>query len=262
MNSLGDMLWIELLKSTRSRMPLLTVVGSMLLPMAGGFLVFVYKYPDFARSTGLISAKAHLVAFTPDWPSFMGILIQGISIGGIILFSLMASWVFGREFVDGTCKDLLAVPIPRSMILLAKFIVVAIWSGALTAMTWLVALGLGALIGLPEASLGLFIESAATLAFVAGMVIATITPVALFASVGRGYLLPMGLILLLVGLGNVVSFAGYGSYFPWMVPALYAGASGAQNSILEPASYLLVILTGLAGLAGTYIWWMSADQNR
>jgi len=52
--------------------------------------------------------------------------------GGFFLFVLIISWVFGREFSDGTVKDLLAVPVPRSSILLAKFVLAALWSAAST----------------------------------------------------------------------------------------------------------------------------------
>ena len=70
----------------------------------------------------------------------------------------------------------------------------------------------------------------------------------------------MGAVLLVLVLGNVVTIAGWGTYFPWAVPALYAGLTGKGN--LEVVSYLLVLLTGLVGMAGTYLWWKYADQNR
>ena len=77
---------------------------------------------------------------------------------------------------------------------------------------------------------------------------------------GRGYLLPIGGVLLVLVLGNVVAIAGWGTYFPWAVPALYAELTGRGN--LDAASYLLVIFAGLAGLSATYLWWRFADQNR
>jgi ABC-2 type transport system permease protein len=54
---------------------------------------------------------------------------------------------------------------------------------------------------------------------------------------------------------------GWGEYFPWSVPGLYASLGGKENS-LPPISFWLVILTGIAGMLGTYFWWMSADQSR
>lgn len=98
------------------------------------------------------------------------------------------------------------------------------------------------------------------LAVAACLVIVDVFPFAFFASVGRGYLLPMGVVLLVFVPGNVLVVAGWGSYFPWVVPALYAGLTGKGN--LEAVSYLLVLLTGLAGMVGTYLCWRCADQSR
>jgi ABC-2 type transport system permease protein len=138
--------------------------------------------------------------------------------------------------------------------------VVVLWSLFLTVMLVLVSLLLGATMGLSQGTTEVFWHGMATLAVAACLVIADVFPFAFFASVGRGYLLPMGVVLLVLVIGNVVAIAGWGTYFPWAVPALYTEPNGKGN--LEAASYLLVLFTGLAGLTGTYLWWRFADQNR
>src|SRR5215471_5329672 len=148
MSDLTNAVWIELRKATRSRMPLFTALGFLVLAVGLAFLMFIYKYPTFARSVGLISTKANLAGGAATWPYYLGILGQALAIGGLLLFSLVESWVFGREFVDGTVKDLLAVPVAREAIILAKFFVVVLWSLLLTVMLFLVSLLLGAAIGL------------------------------------------------------------------------------------------------------------------
>jgi ABC-2 type transport system permease protein len=260
MRDLTNAVWIELRKATRSRMPLFTALGFLVLACGLAFLMFIYKDPTFARSIGLMSAKANLAGGAATWPYYLGLLGQAIAIGGLLVFSLVESWVFGREFADGTLKDLLAVPLARATILLAKFIVVVLWSLFLTVMLVLVSLLLGATMGLSQGTTEVFWHGTATLAVVVCLVLVDVFPFAFFASVGRGYLLPMGVVLLVLVLGNVVTIAGWGTYFPWAVPALYAELTGKGN--LEAASYLLVLLTGLAGMAGTYLWWKYADQNR
>ena len=262
MNDLMNAVWIELRKATRSRMPLFTALGFLLLPLGGAFLMFVVKYPTFAQKVGLISSKANLLGRSADWPSYLGLLAQMVAAVGLLFFSLMMSWVFGREFADGTLKDLLAVPVSRVTILVAKFIVVTLWSVAATVMFIIVGLGLGAVIGLPEGTSGLLLQGITTLVITACLVIIDVFPVAFFASVGRGYLLPMGVVIVTLILANLVFIAGWGSYFPWSVPGLYTQAMGSQNAQLEPISYLIVIITGLAGLVGTCLWWNFADQSR
>lgn len=260
MHDLTNALWVELRKATRSRMPLLTALGFLVLACGLAFLMFIYKYPTFARSVGLISTKANLAGGTATWPYYLGILSQATAIGGLLLFSLVESWVFGREFADGTLKDLLAVPVARATLLLAKFLVVVLWSLLLTLMLFLVSLLLGAAIGLSQGTAEVFWHGAANVAVATCLVIVDVFPFAFFASVGRGYLLPMGVVLLVLVLGNIVTISGWGTSFPWAIPALYAGLTAKGD--LEAASYLLVLLTGLAGMAGTYLWWKYADQNR
>ena len=112
MTSLSDMLWIEMRKALRSKMPLFTGVGSLFMPLGIGFLIFVATNPEVSKKLGLMSAKANLVAYAKtDWPAYLGVLAQMIAAGGFFVFCLIISWVFGREFADGTLKDMLAVPV-------------------------------------------------------------------------------------------------------------------------------------------------------
>lgn len=262
MGNLADMIWIEVRKAKRSRMPIFTALGFLLLPLVDAFFMIILKDPVFARQAGLISAKAQLMAGTADWPTFLNVLAQGVAVGGIFLFSLIGSWVFGREFADGTAKDLLAVPVPRSTILLAKFIVVMLWSLLLTVLVYGVGLLLGLWLGLPQGSWHVLVQGSVALAVTTGLVIIVMTPVALVASIGRGYLLPTGITILFVLFANVLAVIGWGDYFPWAVPALYAGAGGSTAADLPPAGYWIVLLTGLLGIAGTYLWWRYADHAK
>ncbi len=262
MNDLSNAVWIELRKAIRSRVPRFTALGLLLLPLGAAFITFVVKDPEFARKVGLISTKANLMGRAANWPSYLGLLAEIVAVAGLIFFSFMMSWVFGREFADGTLKDLLAVPVSRVTILLAKYIVVALWCFAATVIIIIVGLILGVMIGLPGGTSELLTRGLITMAISACLVTIDVLPVAFFASVGRGYLLPMGVVILTLILANLVVLAGWGNYFPWSVPGLYTQAIGSPNLSLEPVSYLIVFMTGLAGIIGTCLWWQLADQSR
>jgi len=259
MNNLSDMIWIELRKAIRSRMPLWTALGSLFMPLGIAFLIFVSKNPEISQKLGLISVKANLIAYSAtDWPTYLGLFGQIIAAGEFFLLVLAISWVFGREFADGTLKDMLSVPVQRSSILLGKFIVVAVWSAMLTLVIFIAGLVMGAVIKLPGGSIRVILQGSALVLITACLVIAVVMPFALFASVGRGYLLPMGVAVLALMMANLVAIVGWGAYFPWAVPGLYAQG----KSSLPPISFWIVFLTGLAGMIATYLWWKYADQNR
>jgi ABC-2 type transport system permease protein len=253
------MIWTETRKALRSSMPLFTALGALVMPLGVAFLIFVATHPELSRQLGLVSAKANLVAYAhTGWPGYFGVLAQMVAAGGFFLSCFVISWLFGREFVDGTLKDLLAVPVARASILLAKFIVAAVWSLVLAAGMLLIGMLMGAAMGLPEGSAAALLQGSAVLGVTAILVLAVVLPFAIFASVGRGYLLPIGVALFTLLVANVLVVLGYGQYFPWGAPALYAQGKEA----LPPVSYVLVVVTGLAGMLGTYAWWQRADQSR
>ena len=259
MRNLSAMVWIELRKALRSRMPLWIGLGSLFMPLGVAFLIFVARNPAISQKLGLISAKANLMAYaSTDWNAYLGLFGELIGAGGFILFVLIISWVFGREFTDGTLKDLLAVPVPRGSIVLAKFILVAAWSAVMTLVILCAGFVLGAIIQLPGGAAGVILHGIGVLSVTACLSIVLVLPFALFASIGRGYLLPIGLAILILMMTNVVAIAGWGEYFPWAIAGLYIQA----KTPLQPVSFGIVALTGLAGMLATYFWWKYADQNR
>ena len=256
MRELAQAVYVELLKARRSGVLLFTALGFALLPLVGGFFMIVLKDPQLAQRVGLISAKARMLAGAADWPTYLELLAQALAVGGIILFGFIGSWVFGREYADRTVKDLLALPTPRAKIVAAKFVIIVIWSAVLAIMVLLLGLGVGAGIGLAQASPQVMLHGVRSIVVAACLTITLVTPVAFFASAGHGYLAPLGFVFLALLLAQVVAIAGWGEYFPWSIPALYA-----QGEPLGWISFVIVVTTSIAGIAGTLAWWEFADQT-
>jgi len=262
MNNLRASLWAETLKMRRSKVPLFTSIGFFILPLVGGLFMIILKDPEAAKSMGLISAKAQITAGTADWTGYFGFLAQGISMGGMILFSIVTTWIFGREFSDHTVKELLALPTARETIITAKFIVVIAWSVLITLLVFGTSLVIGVLVVLPGWSSELLQTSFTDIIGGVVLTIPLITFVALLASIGRGYLPPFGWMILTLVLANIAAIMGWGDWFPWAIPALFSGVAGPRAEWLGVHSYIVLILAGLLGFAATYYWWRTADQTR
>ena len=261
MKNIAWAIQVEILKARRSKMPIITLLGFSIAPLAGGFFMIILKDPELAKQMGMISTKAQIVAGVADWPTYLGLLSQATAIGGVILFSFVASWVFGREYSDRTVGNLLALPTPRYTIVLAKFVLVLVWSSVLVLMIYLIGLGIGAAVGLPPAPKEIFLQGTSTMMVTAILTIALATPVAFFASAGHGYMPPMGFAIITVILAQIIAATGWGEYFPWSVPALYAGVAGPAYADLGLISYLIIIGTSVIGAIGTFLWWQLADQT-
>jgi ABC-2 type transport system permease protein len=250
---------VELLKARRSKVPLMTFVAVTAAGAVAAVFMFALSHPDRARQLGLLNQKANLSGLSADWTGLMSFLAQIVAIADLMLFSFILTWVFGREAVDGTMRYLLALPVPRTTIVLAKFTVVAGWAAATNA--WLVAvvLAVGKALSLPGAertSIGHGIVVAAT---AAGLMLLATTPVALVASAGRGYLPPLAGALGALVVAQVAAGLGWAEAVPWSVPAVAAGLPPDTN--LSAPSVLLVLATAAVGVAGTLTWWRSPSAG-
>ncbi len=259
MRHLQAAVWAEGLKAYRSVIFWITLLAFICIPLVLALLVFILKNPEFARKAGLLGAKAQLVG-TADWPSYLDMMIQMISVVGIVGFGFVASWVFGREYSDRTVKDLLALPAPRSVIVVAKFITMSAWCALLSLILFGLGLAAGHIVILPGWSGRLLADSTWAFAVASLLTIVLSTPVAFFASYGQGYLAPMGFVIGTLFVSQFAAVLGYGAYVPWAVPALFSGAAGPEQAQLGAVSYLIVLVTGGLGLVGTLLWWGYADQ--
>ncbi|MGZ9225135.1 MAG: ABC transporter permease [Anaerolineales bacterium] len=262
MNGFSSALWAEALKVRRSKVPLFTTLGFSMAPLMGGLFMIILKDPGAARSMGLITAKAQLVAGVADWPTFFNILAQAVAVGGAILFAIITAWVFGREFSDRTAKELLALPTSREAIVAAKFVVIVVWTLALSLFIFGIGLVIGNLVVIPGWSEALLRTAFVDVMGAAMLTIGLLSFVALLASIGRGDLLPFGWTIFTVVLAQIAALTGWGDWFPWSVPALFSGAAGPRAELLGMHSYIIVFIASLLGLAGTFYWWRNADQTK
>ena len=85
------------------------------------------REPGRAAQLGLLGAKANLAGLDATWPGYLALVTLFVGIGGMLLLSFIVAYVFGREYAEGTAKNLLALPVARWSFVLAKFVVAAAW---------------------------------------------------------------------------------------------------------------------------------------
>lgn len=260
MNKIITCVSIEGKKFFHSKVPVITMLALTLVPFIGGFFMFILKDPSLAQKLGFISAKAHIMG-TADWTFYFSLLSQAIAVGGLLVFGFITSWIFGREYSDRTIKDLLALPISRNIIVFSKFIVAVLWCLILSIFVLILGLIVGKVVDIPGWSSDIMIRGILIFIICSILTILLSTPVAFFASVGRGYLSPLGFMVFTLVLAQIIAVTGYGQFVPWSIPAMISGAAGSDNVRIEDISIIIVILTSTIGLIGTMFWWRYADQS-
>jgi ABC-2 type transport system permease protein len=239
-----------------------TIIFFAFIASMMGLMMLVVRHPELAGRSAALSAKASILG-NGDWPSYLNLLIQIILALGPIGFGMVTSWVFGREYVDRVAKDLLALPVPRRTVVIAKFSIIFIWCVVLTLTLFFTGLLVGLLINIPGWSAGI-VQNAFKLFFNCSILTLLLcTPIAFLACLSRGYLLPVGFAILTLILTNFVAIGlpNMMPYFPWAIPALYTGIAGRELPSAGIASYLILFLTCAIGFVGTAAWWRFADQT-
>lgn len=252
----------EFIKNRHSKIKWVSFAAFALAPLFGGLFMILMKGNGYEGLSGVFKSKAVMMSFEANWPSFIGILSQAVGVGGVLIFGFVVSWLFGREYSDGTAKDLLALPISRTKIINAKFIYYIIWCFTLALSNLAIGLLIGFALQLDGWSAAIFMEQIQIYLITTGLIILLNTPIAFFSLWGKGYLTPLGIVALLLVLSQIIGALGFGTYFPWAVPGIYSGSGGADLKMqLNNYSYSLIVLTSIAGYFGTIMWWKLSDQK-
>lgn len=249
--SLFTLVGTELLKLRRSRVPPLTLLAFALGPLGAGLFMWIVLEPGRAAEMGLMGAKADLVGLEASWSGYLTTITQMVGIVGGLLLAVIAAYVYGREYAEGTAKNMLALPLPRWWLVVAKLVVVALWWLGLVVVILLEAAAVAAVLDLPGYS-GTTLAAGAGDVLLAATAVFLLTPVvAWLASLGRGYLPPLGFAMLALVLGNVLGATGWGKWFPWSIAPLFAGVAGPRVEVLAPGSVVVLLVTFAAGLGAT-----------
>ncbi len=255
----GQVLLTEFTKLRRSKVTWLTWLVFSFMPLVGALFMWIVREPDRAARLGLLGKKAQFVGVTADFPSYFGLLLQTMGIGGMILVSVIVAYVFGREYSDGTAKNLLSLPVERQWFVFAKLAVVLAWFMALTFS--LIAEGFLVcwLIELPGFTPALAVRAAGDILLAALVAWMQVPFVAWIATLGRGYLAPLGFSIFMLVLGNVFGATGWGKWFPWSIIPLFAGVAGPRVETLASGSLGVLAVTFVIGVAATTWQLRTAD---
>ena len=197
-----------------------------------------------------------------DWTTYLqNVVFMFATVFGLIGFGIVSSWAFGREYTERTFKDLLALPVTRGKIVAAKSISAMLWSLTITMLTYEFAVWMGVIAGIPDFSIEVVRHFLVQMLIISGMHLLLCGPVVWLASVSRGYLLPLAYAFTTLMIALVAGPTSLGPYLPWSVPALQLARSDSSVLPLDIWSYIIPVIVGTAGFAGTWAWWRWADHK-
>lgn len=232
----------EAMRFVRARV---TVVTAVLLTvgiaaLCGSLLLAV------GTSDPQLRAKLGPLLDPGGWNGYLITTAQVTTVAGVMGFGVVLSWIFGREFTDGTITGLFALPIGRGTIAAAKYVVYLAWAAVVSVMLAVLLVVVGLVLGLGPfpadawPAVGRLIAGGMMTALVA-------TPAAWAATVGRGLLAGIGTISAIVVVAQIAAVSGIGAWFPFSALGLWAVSGGTAVTAGQLALVLPVValFTGL-----------------
>lgn len=244
----GRALWraalaCESRKLRSARVPLVTAV---LLDVGIAALCAAFLLAS-GSSNPAMAAKLGPVVAQGGWTGYLAAANQILAAAGFLAFGVLLSWLFGREFSDGTLTGLFALPVRRATLAAAKLVVYAAWAVAVSVGLVVVLLGLGLATGLGDpgpAGWALLGRVALVALLTAGLAI----PAGWAATLGRGLLPGIATIVALVVVSQIAVLSGAGGWFPLSAPGLWAAAAGADAvGVARVSTLQLALVLPVAG---------------
>jgi len=251
---------VEFLKLRRSTIFWFLPLAFSLGPVIGAVFMVIVSHPELGQRLGLLGAKAQLMAMHADWASYVTVISQMVGIGGMIVIGVMASFLFGREYAEGTAKNILALPVSRAGVVTAKLIVGAVWYAAVIVWVYILAISLGALLSMPGYT-GELLRSA--VARGARLAVETIMLISIPAWIGvasKGYFGPLGFTMFSLIMGNVFGVTGWGPWFPWAIVPLDSGMAGPGVALPGWGARIVLLATFCVGWFLTWRTFETADN--
>lgn len=247
---------VETLKLRRSAVArtaaLVLVVGSTVMTAA-------FTAVGLGNGDSQMAVKVRPMLHGTGWEAYLGMLAQIMSVATLLSVGIVVTWTVGREFTDGTIASLQALPTSPADIAWAKLATVMLGAAGCAVASLALALPLGLAIGLEPPEGAATVDALRVLAVTLLTALLTL-PLAVVASVRRGYLPGVGALLALVVVTQIATVAGAGGWFPWAAPGLWAGMGGpAAANAVTPLQLLLAVPMGAIGAVGTVWWWSTAE---
>ncbi|WP_028544715.1 ABC transporter permease [Paenibacillus taiwanensis] len=242
---MADLLYTELLKLKRAKMFLVSVIGASAAPI----MMFI--------------AYLNMKSKTPDEPisfelSFYNTNLNVLLLLGPLLYGVITAYLYNREYVEDTLKNLLTIPVSRTHLIVSKLILLLGWILVLTLEAWGLTLLFGLLGGFEGLSAAVLVQSLTEYLIGAFLLFLLSTPTMFITFWFKNYV-PTIIFTAVITLGSVsVVNSDFKPLYPWAAVHVIT-INGYLPQYPPVYSYLAIGITSLAGLIATIVYFKKVD---
>lgn len=247
---MADLVYCELLKLKRSKMLLISFLGACVMPvmMVLDGIKIHYSEPNVVIT---------LAALYDSCSMYTMLLL------GLIVYTVIAAYLFSREHTERTLKTVLTVPVSKVSFLVSKYIMLFLWIMALTFVSWagmlLLAAAFGPVFGLDGFRMGIAYSYLGEMLLGGVLMFVTLSPFVFLALWTKGLVIPI-IVSATVMMGNAaLSNEAFGAFYPWTASFLLVNGKLAETGCPHWISVGLIALVSILGFASTFIYFQKED---
>lgn len=240
-----NLIQAEILKLKRSNMFFISLIGAAVAPLM--WLITHYSYSLQHPEAIMTYEKAF-----GDINMFITLLI------GTLLYGVITSFVFNREYTENTLKTILVIPLSRNKLILSKCILLCGWILILSVFAWGLTLLFSLFFTFKGFSISILAISLQTYLLSGFLMFLLMTPVMFVALVYKNFVPTIVFTIAVVMFNVLVANSDYISLFPWS--AVFAITSG-DEALVYPVtfSYISIGITTLLGFVSCIMYFGNSD---
>ncbi len=227
---------------------LVSLLGALVSPLLTFFMLLGYhsNNPDEPLQFLNLFEQTHL---------FITFLV------GIMLFALIATYLFNREFEEETVKNLLTIPVGRIQLILSKLVILFLWIEVIMIFSYLLLIMLGFIGGFQGFNIEMLLTFLKKYLFT-GFLLYLLTPIISFITlIFRSYVPSIALsIFFTVGNLIIIQSSKYVRFYPWGIPILFT-TDNYQPEYSFMLSWVIILGFFFVSLAANLIYFYKTDIN-
>jgi bacitracin transport system permease protein len=177
---------------------------------------------------------------------------------GILLYGLITAYLFNREYVENTLKNLLTIPVSRINLIVSKLVLLLIWIMVLTIISWVMTLIFGLIGQFKDLNATILITSFKEYIIGGSILFLLSTPIIFVTLLFKDYVPTIAFTIAITMVNVLISNSEYGVLYPWS--ATIAIATNVFRPEYPPIySYISIFTTSIVGFIAMVIYFRRVD---
>lgn len=232
-------------------MLLITLAGASVAPLINFLIFLTIQRTEISELTE--AAPIDFATYANQTNLFVILII------GILLYGLLTTYTFSREYQEDTLKNLLIIPVNRTMLILSKCLLILGWIQLLTLYTLGLSIIFSWLGGFGGIGLETIWQVGITYVLTGFLMFLLVMPLALLTIIFRSFVASIAFTIGIVIISLVIINSEFLAIYPWT----------ATLRIIDPLieikqypywlSWVVIIVPGLLGLIATIVYFNQQD---